>query len=239
MPMWTTFPHPNYSTLDDLMEALNDVYQQDPNQAPKIVFIMKGTFQNTQNTNARVITRVFIRYPMTIIGAGQNKTYLSGYSFNIQGIKEEGKRVVLKDMTTSSGELTGVMTGVFGNNGLSFLCDSMTFTQCGKGVSAYNSTGRLINCIITHCSNSGIYSGGNSLIEVEGSLTKVEGNVTDRYACTWGCDYGLYTYDASSRIHLLSPLTKESVSTNNPTNRASKRDYGGKGTIRTVDEFLG
>jgi hypothetical protein len=44
-PLYTTFPHPNYSTLYELMERLNHVYQDDPTKAPKIVFVMEGTFQ--------------------------------------------------------------------------------------------------------------------------------------------------------------------------------------------------
>ena len=50
-----------------------------------------------------------------------------------------------------------------------------------------------------------------ALIEVEGRQTKVDGNgIGDGDQ-----RYGLYTCDTSSIIHLLFPLTKESVSTNN------------------------
>jgi hypothetical protein len=112
------------------------------------------------------------------------------------------------------------------SNGLSFLCDSMTITQCGDyGVYAYNTKGRLNNCVITQCGWSGIHCGKNALIELEGDQTKVDGNVTS------GGGYGLETYDTSSRIHLLFPLTKESVSTNNQ----GGQNYGGSGTIETVD----
>ena len=49
--------------------------------------------------------------------------------------------------------------GLFGYYGLSFLCERMTFTRCGDdGVHAYNTKGRLINCVITQCYNSGIVS---------------------------------------------------------------------------------
>ena len=44
LPLWTSFPHPKYPTLKDLMDTLNSVYQKDPTKAPKIVFVMKGTF---------------------------------------------------------------------------------------------------------------------------------------------------------------------------------------------------
>ena len=42
MPIWTTFPHPKYPTLNCLLDKLNNVYQNDSTKAPKIVFIMKG-----------------------------------------------------------------------------------------------------------------------------------------------------------------------------------------------------
>jgi hypothetical protein len=48
-----------------------------------------------------------------------------------------------------------------------------------------------------------------------------------------GGHYGLDTDDTSSTIHLLFPLTKESVSTNN----SGAGNYGGDGTIETVKSF--
>jgi hypothetical protein len=106
----------------------------------------------------------------------------------------------------------------------------MTFTQCGDcGVEARNTKGRLINCVITQCGWDGIICGENALIELEGSQTKVDGNVTSGNSYY----YGLYTSHTSSTIHLLFPLTKESVSTNNHNGR----NYGGGGTIETVDSF--
>ena len=83
--------------------------------------------------------------------------------------------------------------------------------------------------MITQCGYSGILSSKNALIEVEGDQTKVDGNVTDGD----GYWYGLKTLATSSIIHLLFPLTKESVSTNNHNGQ----NYGGNGTIETVNSF--
>ena len=111
----------------------------------------------------------------------------------------------------------------------------MTFTQCGwHGVFAEDTKGRLINCVITQCKYSGIFCGSNALIELEGDQTKVDGNVTSGY----GDFYGLTTFVTSSIIHLLFPLTKESVSTNNHNGQ----NYGNfssesTGTIQTVNTF--
>jgi hypothetical protein len=121
--------------------------------------------------------------------------------------------------------------GLYGYNGLSFLCKDMTFTQCDySGVEAYNTKGRLINCVITQCGDSGIFCSSNALIELEGDQTKVDGNVTSGNS---GC-YGLKTYYTSSTIHLLYPLTKESVSTNNQGGRNYNSDGGTIETVHTL-----
>ena len=110
-----------------------------------------------------------------------------------------------------------------------FCVQDMTFTQCGSGVYADKTKGRLINCVITQCDFSGILCHENALIALEGIQTKVDGNVTSGNSCC----YGLSTYNTSSIIHLLFPLTKESVSINN----CGERNYGGGGMIETVESF--
>ena len=226
--LWTSFPHPKYPTLDGLMDKLNRVFGEDPNKAPKIVFVMNGTFHIpvTKNEYGHDENYVTIGYPIMIIGAGQDKTTIHG-GFKIEGTKEEKKRVDMQGVTMkgSSGR------GLYANKGLSFLCKDMTFTQCGEsGVWAQNTKGRLINCVITQCRRSGIYCRYNALIELEGDQTKVDGNVI----CGNGTYYGLSTHDTSSIIHLLFPLTKKSVSTNNQGG-----NYGSchGGTIQTVTTF--
>jgi hypothetical protein len=165
----------------------------------KFILLKEGTYDLKDSLR--------IECPLSIHGAGQDKTFIQGTGLQIQGKKEEGKNVVLKDMTISETSDCGVS----GYDGLSWLCDSLTITQCGVfGVYANNTNGRLINCVITQCGRSGIFWVSNALIELEGDQTKVDGNVT-----CGGYGYGLETYATSSIIHLLFPLTQESVSTNN------------------------
>jgi hypothetical protein len=229
-PRWTTFPHPNYSTLNNLMDALNRVFEEDPTKPPKIVFVLEGTFHIpvTKNQYGQDQNYVTIGYPIMIIGAGQDKTIVHG-GLKIQGgTNEEEKRVEMQGMTMKGSKWHGLCA----INGLSFLCTRMTYTQCGSGgggVEVWNTKGRLLNCVITQCYDSGIYCYDNALVELGGSETKVEGNVTRGY----GYYYGLHTSDESSRIHLLFPLTKESVSTNN----GGGGNSGGAGTIETVESF--
>ena len=82
--------------------------------------------------------------------------------------------------------------------------------------------------MITQCGLSGIYC-ENALIELEGDQTKVDGNGTGGNINT----FGLTTFNTSSTIHLLFPLTKESVSTSNHNGQ----NYGGSGTIETVESL--
>ena len=176
----------------------------------KLILLKEGTYDLKEV--------LIIACPISIHGAGQNKSIIQGKGILIKGLKREKKRVNMQGMTIkgSSG------FGLYANNGLSFLCKDMTFTQCGgDGVHLENTKGRLINCVITQCGHSGIHCGSNALIEMEGSQIKVDGNGTSGYD------------DFSSIIHLLFPLTKESVSTNNH----GAGNYGGVGTIQTVESF--
>ena len=215
--VYTEFPHRNHTSLNSLMTRCDELYLEDPTKAPTIIFIQEGNFEVNESY-------LRINYAMKIIGAGRDKTIIHGGGFRITGTKEEGKKVVLSGMTMEGPS----RSGLYNNNGLSFLCKDMTFTQCGNcGVYARNTKGRLINCVITQCRWSGIRSGKNALIELEGSQTKVDGNGTS------GGGYGLTTYYPSSIIHLLFPLTRESVSTNNHNGQ----NYNSKGTIQTVESL--
>ena len=176
---WTEFPHPNHPSLESLMTRCHQLHDEDPRRAPTILFIKEGEHEVEEDY-------LNIHYPLKIVGAGQDKTIIQGGGFHILGTKEEKKRVTLSDMTTRGAS----EFGLFGNNGLSFLCKEMTFTQCGEdGVYAYNTKGRLINCVITQCEYSGILCGKNGLIELEGSQTKVDGNGIYGNSSYYGLQY--------------------------------------------------
>ena len=181
----------------------------------KLVLIKEGTYDLEKT--------LIIKCPISLHGAGHDKTILQRHGIQNKGPKKEKERVNMQGMTIkgSSGH------GLSAFDGLSFLCKDMTFTQCGYcGVYAENTKGRLINCVITQCGGSGIFCRSNALIELDGDQTKVDGNVTSGDSDT----YGLQNYSTSSTIHLLFPLTKESVSTNNH----GGQNYGGRGEIAIV-----
>jgi len=223
---YTEYPHPNHPSLRSLFDRCKQLFEEDPRKAPTIFFIKEGDHEGGGHC-------LHIDYPMKIFGAGRNKTILRNTCFSIEGTKEDRKCVVVTGLTVTEWDGCGFNA----EDGLSFVCDSVTFTRCTQhGLHAENTKGRLINCVATQCGQDGIYCSWNALIELEGSQTKVHGNVTsgdsDRYT------YGLHT-DSSSIIHLLSPLTKESVSTNNHNGQNYGTDSygGGSGCIETVDSF--
>ena len=85
------------------------------------------------------------------------------------------------------------------------------------------------NCNVSHSKQSGL------VVENTGGLMTIDGNgTTIHHNCTNGLsgDYGLTTCGSSSSIHLVSPLTKETISLDN---RGGK-NYGGRGTIKSVDK---
>ena len=223
--VYTEYPHPNHPSLASLLARCDELYREDPTRAPTIFFIKEGDYEVDEDY-------LRINYPLKIIGAGQDNTFIQGGGFKMQGTNEEGKRVDMQGMTMKGSS----RHGLYSMNGLSFLCKDMTFTQCGGcGVFAWNTKGRLINCVITQCGQSGIFCGSNALIELEGDQTKVDGNGTSGNSFS----YGLYSCDTSSTIHLLFPLTKECVSTNNHEGRNYCPETEGTlyGTIETVKEL--
>ena len=253
-PLYTQFPHPNYPSLNELMNKLNTVYEKDRTKAPKIVFVLEGSYEGSvDEEKSQNNFQIQIRYPLKIIGAGRGKTILIRHGFEIYKTNEDGnieegkengkedgkekgghskgtKKVILKGMTILKSEYFGV----YGEGGLPFLCIDMNLMKCGQsGASVINTKGRFINCQIEECKMCGLHCGKNGLIEVEGCLTAVKFNVTDKGS--W--NYGLSTSGSScGGIHLLYPLTKESVSAFN-FGGGNYTDGDDGINIKTVDSF--
>jgi hypothetical protein len=174
-----------------------------------------------------IVTDEYVRFevPMTVSGDGREKTFVEGGGFYIKGKKDQ--HCTFFDLTIQKTK----WSGLDGYDGMSFDCRRVKFDKCGGcGVCAYYTKGRLTNCQVTNCEGSGIISQGDSTIEIEGEESRINDNCTDGASDY----YGLKAYDSSSIIHLLSPLTKEDVSTNNN----GGGNYGGDGTIETVDLFM-
>ena len=183
----------------------------------KEIFLEPGIHTLTKNY-------VTITEEVTISGAGRGITFVQGGGFRIEG--EKGKKCTFMDITVQKTKYGGL----FGWCGMSFDCLRMHFDQCGdNGVYASNTKGRLTNCQITQSKYSGVRSKSYSTIDIEGEETMIEKNNTSGDS---DC-YGLRAHDSSSSfIHILSPLTKESISQNNQNG-----NYNSDGTIQTVNSF--
>ena len=81
------------------------------------------------------------------------------------------------------------------------------------------------NCNVSHSKRSGLLVMKGGLMTIDGNATTIHHNGTDGY------DYGLHA-SSSSSIHLVSPLTKEMISTNNHGGYVYEGNYSG--TIQTI-----
>ena len=97
-----------------------------------------------------------------------------------------------------------------------------------QGVNVHGTKRNTIsNCQVNHSDGSGVVV-INGLLTMNGSGTSIHNNVTGGRSNDYGLETSFYS---SSSIHLVSPLTKESVSINN----GGGGNYGGDGLIAIVD----
>jgi hypothetical protein len=200
------------------INSVKNGYEEAVEKGFKNIHLMKGT---------HIVTDSFVLFevPMIVSGDGREKTIVEGGGFWIAG--EKDLKCTFIDLTIQKNEMGN---GLKAWNGMSFDCIRVKFDNCSLyGVFAFGTKGRLTNCQVTRCGRIGINSYHGSTIEIEGEESRINNNCTDGSSS----GYGLYTDHSSSIIHLLSPLTKDDVSTNNN----GGQNYGGKGTIETVNSF--
>ena len=95
------------------------------------------------------------------------------------------------------------------------------------GVGAYEADITCDDLQVVGCGYSGVYAGENATITLSGQGTTIQGNGTKGESH----HYGLKA-DSSSTIHLIHPLTKEEISTNN----GGGGNWGGDGTIKQISK---
>ena len=143
----------------------------------------------------------------------------------MEGKKEDDVNV--KHLTISQSK----EYGVHGERGMSFHLFHLNIEKSeGCGVVVQDTKmNTMSNCQVSHSRGSGI-SVYRGLITMNGSGTSIHNNVTGGSSSRYGLNANNSDYSDGS-IHLVSPLTKESVSINN----GGAGNYGGRGLIAIVD----
>ena len=115
--------------------------------------------------------------------------------------------------------------GVFGHRGASMHLDNVSVENSGRSGVYVNGSKRstMKNCNVSHSKYCGLY--------VDGGLMTIDGNATTiHHNGSYGNMGSGLCAGFSSSIHLVSPLTKEMISTNNH----GGRNYFGTRTIQTI-----
>jgi len=196
LPCWTSFPHPKYSSLTGLFGRINELSESGSTNIPKLVLIEKGIHDEGGNI-------VRINISISIVGESREHCVVIGGLY-MYGKKEDDVNVSNLTLRDSR------RNGVYGCSGASIHLDNVSVENSGNdGVQVGGSKRNTIkNCNVSHSKHSGlgVYIGG--LLTIDGNATTIHHNGTNER------DYGLYNYIGSS-ILLVSPLTKEMISTNN------------------------
>ena len=219
-PLWTSYPNPAHVTLQSLIDRLEELRGNEENSSnvPSVIFIDEGEFGSTNRFHD-----ITIQKPITIIGAGREKTVLIGIGLVIRGNKSDGI-VEIQDLTIKGGE----GCGLFVCEGMKVIMRGCTIEECGyQGVYADEADITCDDLQVVGCGWSGVCANSNSTITLSGHGTSIQGNGTKGHSD----DYGLDANSSSSSIHLVPPLTKNQISKNN----RGGRNWGGRGTIEQVD----
>ena len=206
LPCWTTYPHPQYSSLEGLFGRINELSESGSTNLPKLVLIEKGIHDEGGNI-------VVINVSISIVGESREHCVVIG-GLRMNGKKEDDVNVSNLTLRKSNGH------GVCGWNGASMHLDNVSVENSGSsGVAVAGSKRNTMkNCNVSH-------SKGNGLSVWDGGLMTIDGNATTIHHNGTSGGYGLRAF---SSIHLVSPLTKEMISTNNN----GGRNYSG--TIQTI-----
>jgi hypothetical protein len=246
LPCWTSFPHPKYSSLKGLFNRFTELSRSGSTTAPKMLLIDNGIHVIEDEDHGRRVVSIHAieSYPaaygvrnylnihtsISIVGESREHCIVIG------GLWMNGKEkddVNVSDLTLRKSKGQGIWGYV-----ASMHLDNVSVENSERnGVWAkFSKRNTMKNCNVSHSKLSGlcVYNG---LMTISGNATTIHHNGTYR-----GC-YGLQTTFSPSFIHLVSPLTKEMISTNNhggtnhisthiPKNMSEQRNY--HGSIRTV-----
>jgi len=218
VPYWTSYPHPKYSSLTGLFGRINELSQNGSTNLPKLVLIDNGIHDEGGNI-------VRINISISIVGESREHCVVIG-GLLMKGNEEVD--VTVQDLTLRESKGSGISNECdsSGLDGATMHLDNVSVENSGyHGVWVYNRSKRntMKNCNVSHSKGNGLGVHGG-LMTISGNATTIHhNNILEWYY------YGLNTC-YSSPIHLVSPLTKEMISTNNHNGN----NYGGYGRIQTI-----
>jgi len=217
-PLWTTFPCSNHATLQSLVNRLEELQgdEESRGNVPSVLFIEKGDYGGEGNF-------IMMKKPLSIIGAGRGMTTLVGIGLRIEGNKSAGI-VEIEDLT-----IKGVKEdGLCADEGMKVIMRGCSVEDCeGIGVFAEGADISCDDLQVVGCGLSGVWANGTATITLSGQGTSIQRNVTNGDSDSYGLDA-----TNSSSIHLVLPLTKEEISTDN----GGSGNWGGDGTIEQVSK---
>jgi hypothetical protein len=202
---WTSFPHPNYQTLQSLVTHLEELQgdESSSGNVPSVIFIDEGEFGSAYRYDT-----ITIQKPLSIIGAGREKTVLFGIGLVIRGNKINGI-VEIHDLKIKEGD-----DGLSACQGMNVIMRGCTIDSISEnGVYASGADITCDDLQVIESGGSGVYADDNAAITLSGHGTSIQGN-----GCWCGQGYGLKA-GINGKILLVHPLTKEKISTNNDEGR--------------------
>ena len=229
-PLWTTFPHSNHATLQSLLDRLEQLRgdEESSGNVPSVLFIEEGEHDarwSHPTTPTSIQNYVTVKIPLSIYGAGREKTTLVGVGLRIKGKKSNGI-VKIEDLTIQEGKGCGLLA----EEGMNVRMKRISILECGwQGVFAHNADISCNDLQVISCGLSGVSAYGSVIITLRGMGTNIQRNGTIGYDGS----YGLQTSGPSAKLQLVAPLVKEIISINN----GSGGNWGGKkgSTIDQVD----
>ena len=203
-PLWTSFPCSNHATLQSLVDRLEELRgdEESSGNVPSVLFIEEGNYGGEGEY-------VTMKKPLSMYGAGCGKTTLVGVGLKIEGKKSDGI-VEIQDLTIKGAEGDGLEAW----EGMKVIMRGCTVEECVVECGVVCVRGADITCDdlqVIGCGNSGVCAACNATITLSGQGTSIQGNGTKGNSD----DYGLDAFSSSSKIHLVHPLTKEQISTDN------------------------
>ena len=132
----------------------------------------------------------------------------------IKGNKSDGI-VEIENLKINEG-----VYGLYADEGMKVIMRGCTVEDCQYGVIADGADISCDDLQVIGCGGSGVYALSNATITLSGQGTTIQGNGTKGRSDHYGLNAWV---DSSSTIHLVHPLTKEEISTNN----GGGRNWGG------------